>query len=293
MRFLRVLLYALLGLVVIVVLAAGGMWLASERVLAARITPPPATFDATRGDVARGGHFVATVLHCTGCHRAHLDGATLVDDPMIGRLAAPNLTRGAGGIGATFTDTDFERSIRRGLAPDGTRTVVMPSQYFSALSDADLRDVIAYVRSVPPVNRSTPARSLGAIARLGLVLGKFTFDADHIDQAAPHAAAQAPAADATYGRYLARIGSCYDCHSANLAGGKSMGDVPPSNITPAAIGTWSLGQFEATLRTGVDPSGRHLSHEMPWRELGKMSDQELTALYAFLKTVPPVTKPNS
>jgi cytochrome c553 len=293
MRFLRVLLYVVVGLVVLVALLAGGMWFASERALAARITLPAATFDATRGDVARGGHFVTSILNCTGCHSAHLDGQTLINDPMLATLAASNLTRGAGGIGATFTDTDFERAIRHGLAPDQTRLMLMPSRYFSALSDADLRDVIAYVRSVPPVDRSTPARSLGPIGRLGLVLGQFTFEADHIDQAAPRAAAQPPAADATYGRYLANIGSCYDCHSANLAGGKSIEGVPAANITPAAIGTWSLGQFETTLRTGVDPSGRHLSGSMPWRAYSKMSDQELTALYAFLKTVPPATKPNT
>jgi mono/diheme cytochrome c family protein len=292
MRFLRGLLYVVLGLVVLAVLLAGGIWFASDRALAARITPPAATFDATGGDVARGRHFVASTLDCTGCHRAHLDGATLINDPMLATIAATNLTRGAGGIGATFTDTDFERAIRHGLRPDGTRLVVMPSEAFSALSDADLRDVIAYVRSFPPVDRSTPARSLGPIGRLGLVLGKFTFEADHIDQAAPHAAAQPPAADAVYGRYLAHIGSCYDCHSANLAGGKSIGGIPAANITPAAIGTWSLGQFETTLRKGVDPSGRHL-RAMPWRAIGKMSDLELTALYTFLKTVPRVTTPNT
>ncbi len=291
MRFLRGLLYVLAGLVVLVILLAGGVWLASERLLAARVTPPTATFDASGGDVARGRHFAVTVADCTGCHRTHLDGQMLIDDPMLARLPAPNLTRGAGGIGAAFTDTDFERAIRHGLAPDGTRLEVMPSRYLSVLSDADLRDVIAYVRSVPPVDRSTPPRSNGPIARLGLVLGKFTFDADHIDQAAPHPATQPPAADAAYGRYLASVAHCYGCHEENLAGGSFGGDVPAANITPAGIGTWTLGQFEATLRTGIDPRGHHLSKEMPWVDLGQMTDQELTALYAFLKTVPPVTTP--
>jgi mono/diheme cytochrome c family protein len=132
------------------------------------------------------------------------------------------------------------------------------------------------------------------MGRLGLVLGKFAFPADQIDQSAVHTASLPPAGDASYGRYLTHLAGCTACHGANLGGAKpDFLDMEAPNITPAAIGPWTLAQFEHTMRTGRDPSGRMLADEMPWRRVGQMNDQELTALYAFLKTVPPVTKPNT
>ncbi|MBV8531225.1 MAG: cytochrome c [Candidatus Eremiobacteraeota bacterium] len=288
-RLLRIVGYLALAVVVLVFLAAGGIWFAGGRAFAARISVPPETFDARDGNVDRGKHFVMIVANCSGCHRANLGGGSIIDDPNVAVIDAPNLTAGAGGIGAKFSDTDFERAIRHGVAPDGTALAVMPSEMYSAFSDADLRDVIAYVRSVPPVNRTTKPRAIGFMGRLGIVLGKFSPDAYHIDQSAAHVASLPPAANASYGRYLVRLGNCTSCHKANFAGGKVF-DMRVANITPAAIGSWTLAQFEQTLRTGRDPSGHRLSTQMPWPEIGQMNDQELTAVYLFLKTVPPVTQ---
>lgn len=67
-------------------------------------------------------------------------------------LPAPNLTAGKGGIGATYTDADWERAIRHGIGGDNRVLAIMPSNYFSHYSDADLAAVIAYLKTFPPVD---------------------------------------------------------------------------------------------------------------------------------------------
>lgn len=93
----------------------------------------------------------------------------VVDDPALGVIIGPNLTRGAGGVGGGLSDADFERAIRHGIAPDGRRLVFMPSSEYQYMSDEDLGAAVAYVRSVPPVDRSfgpLQIRMLGRAARL-------------------------------------------------------------------------------------------------------------------------------
>jgi mono/diheme cytochrome c family protein len=189
-------------------------------------------------------------------------------------------------------DADFDRAIRHGVAPDGTRLFFMPSQAYSALSDADLRDVVAYLRTLPAVDRSTPPREFGFGGRMLAVTHNLPAGADRIDHSTVHPASEPPSAGAAYGKYLARISGCYQCHGPDLGGGHFEGpsDVPRApNISPSAIGSWSLAQFGAALRDGRDPSGRKLNPFMPWHAYAGLNDDEVAALYAFLKTVPPIT----
>ena len=72
-----------------------------------------------------------------------------IDDPALGRVIAPNLTRGRGGVGATFSDADFVRAIRHGVDPSGRPLLIMPADDYTHFSDADLGMIIAYVRSLP------------------------------------------------------------------------------------------------------------------------------------------------
>ena len=93
-----------------------------------------------------------------------------------------------------------------------------------------------------------------------------------------------------YGKYLTRVGGCMGCHGTHLSGGHFAGppDVPPaSNLTPTGIGTWSAAQFMLTLTKGVDPSGHELHPFMPWRTISQMTDQELEAIYDYLRSIPP------
>jgi mono/diheme cytochrome c family protein len=94
-----------------------------------------------------------------------------------------------------------------------------------------------------------------------------------------------------YGHYLARVGGCADCHGANLSGGPMAGappDAPPAaNITPGGqISAWSEADFIKTMRTGINPAGKQLDSFMPYKFIGRLSDDELKAIYLYLKSVP-------
>ncbi len=286
----RLAFFAFVGFIALIALWITGVNFNGGRMAAYRVEVPGSTdFSAAGGDPVRGKHFTLAVLGCTDCHAADLGGKPFVMGGP-GKIWAPNLTPSASGIGTKFSDSNFERAIRHGMAPDHTRLFYMPSLAYAALSDRDLRDVIAYLRTLPPVDRVTPPKEFSFLGHLMLLTHQMPAAFDEIDHTTPHAPFQPPAANAVYGKYLARIGGCYDCHGQNLAGGKLQGPNNPAaaNITPAAIGGWSEAQFVTTLRTGRDPTGHVLNPFMPWQSLRGMSDEELAALYAFLKTVPPV-----
>ena len=292
MRFLRfAVLFVVLPVAFLALAAATGVLLGSARVLAPRPLPTAASVRFAGGSIARGKHIASSYGACLECHGAGLAGGRLFFRGPMGTLAASNLTRGAGGVGAAYSDADFERAIRYGMRPDGSGLLVMPSVAFSHMSDQDVRDVVAYLRSVPPVDHTTPRRRIGPLARTLLALGKLSVEPDLIDLQAPHLATTPGGTTLDRGQYLERVGGCMECHGANLAGGHYEGspkDPPASNLTPAAIGTWTQADFNRTIRTGRDPRGHALSTFMPWPSYAQLDDDELTALWRYLETVPPV-----
>ena len=86
------------------------------------------------------------------CHGDNLAGDTLVDDFAFARIAASNLTSGRGGIGGTYSDIDYVRAIRHGVGNDGKGLPIMPSEAFNKFSDHDLGAMIAYLKTLPPVD---------------------------------------------------------------------------------------------------------------------------------------------
>ncbi|HVT72023.1 MAG TPA: c-type cytochrome [Lacunisphaera sp.] len=239
------------------------------------------------GAVARGRH-IAETRGCADCHGADLGGAKVIDDPAMGRLYGPNLTRGQGGVPANLADADWVRAIRHGVARDGHGLFLMPSADYSTFTDEDLGDLIAYLRSVPPVNRASVPVSVGPVARALLLAGKIQLAADVIDHAAVRPEVVKPGVTVAYGRYLA-IG-CTGCHGPNFSGGKiDIGppDWPPAqNLTPAGdLAKWSEEDFIRTMRDRVRPDGTKLSEVMP-AAFGKLNDTEMKALWAFLRTLP-------
>jgi Cytochrome C oxidase, cbb3-type, subunit III len=98
------------------------------------------------------------------------------------------------------------------------------------------------------------------------------------------------AAIAGFGRYLADVSGCHGCHGFGLSGGRVAGpdDLPlASNLTPAGLGTWSEADFVRAIREGRWPDGTAINEFMPWRSYCSMSDDELRALWAYLRSVPP------
>jgi cytochrome c553 len=232
------------------------------------------------------GRVYATLSGCTGCHTSSLGGQVMIDGFPFARLAAPNLTRGKGGIGATYSDADFERAIRHGIRRDGTPLFIMPSNEFNRFRDEETARLIAYVKSVPPVDNVTPPRTIYPMARVLHTFGAPLVPAEKIDHTTQRNVAPLPAPTLEYGEFL--VGACKFCHGEDL-GGQKVGGEPGAPPSPPIGKTsmpakWTDAQFMQTMRTGVTPEGRKLqSKYMPWPEIGQLGDDELRAVLMALK----------
>ncbi len=238
----------------------------------------------------RGRHLVA--LLCSGCHGENLAGTDFFNDPGLGTIHAKNLTSGKGGIGASYTDVDFVRTLRHGVRPDGTSVFIMPAKDFHYLSDQDLGSIIAYLRTIPPVNQEWGPKQFTLIGNVLMGVGAFDnfMMADLIDHTGPRPAAPAVGVTKEYGDYLVRLNGCRNCHGQQLSGGKV--DDPTinllgPNLTPGGeLAAWSEADFIQTIHTGITPSGHHLSEVMPWKIYAKMTDDELQAVFLYLQSLP-------
>ena len=243
--------------------------------------------------IARGRHLAGPIAKCVDCHGTDFGGKVVVDAPAIGLFAGPNLTTGRGGIGGQITPEQFARLLRHGVRRDGHPVIFMPSESYQFLADADIAALYAFLRTVPPVDREPPPTTIGPVIRALNVAGQVPLAVDVIAHDSTAAPKLAPTAGPTaeYGRYLAEIGGCTGCHGPGLSGGRVPGTPPDwkpaSNLTPAGIGSWSEADFTRALRQGLRPGGTPIDTIMPWRLTRQMTDDEIGALYAFLKGVPP------
>jgi mono/diheme cytochrome c family protein len=239
--------------------------------------------DAT--SVARGKYLVEKVAACTECHGRDLGGKVVEDNVSMGRLVAPNLTRGRGGLPADYADQDFVRVLTHGVKRDGRSVIFMPTVDYVFTAE-DLGAVVAYVKSVPPVDRTVPVMAPGPMARaLGLFVDFPLASASLIDHRSNRlAAAPDPASAVATGKYLVESAGCYGCHGPQLTGGAGP---PPggANITPVGIGGWSERDFLVAIRTHRRPNGTAIDEAMP-RTYGEMTDEDLSRIYAYVKTVP-------
>src|SRR5512138_3776991 len=128
------------------------------------------TIPTDQASIERGKHIVA-IRMCQDCHGKDLSGQS-DSVPGLITLAFPNLTPGVGGVGATNTDEDWVRAIRHGVGHDGRGLILMPSRVWYYLSDDDLADIIAYLKSLPPVDNELPKTELGPLGRVMMTLGK-------------------------------------------------------------------------------------------------------------------------
>lgn len=290
-KLLKYTVWALAGLTLLIVVAFAAVYLLSNSRLhrSYRITTNPVLIPRDPAAIERGQH-IAQTRGCVDCHGADFAGAKVVDNGAIGKLYGSNITRGTGGLPANYSDVDWVRAIRHGVNTEGRPLFLMPSQEFSQFSDDDLGSLIAYMKTVAPVDRARVPISVGPIGRVLVVTGKFPIAAEVIDHTHLTPATVTPARTAEYGRYLA-IG-CIGCHGPNYSGGRITGgppDWPPAaNLTPhpnAAVAGWNENDFLTTLRTGHRPNGTAISPVMP-RAFGQMNDTELGALWLFLKSLP-------
>jgi mono/diheme cytochrome c family protein len=117
-------------------------------------------------------------------------------------------------------------------------------------------------------------------------------NAEGIDHSAPIPHAPEWGNPVAHGDYLVKISGCRTCHGPQLNGGKDPNPDAPHgpNITPGgAAAKWSTDQFIRTIRTGITPDERHLSPDfMPWREIGRYTNEELTAIHDYLRSLEPL-----
>jgi mono/diheme cytochrome c family protein len=244
--------------------------------------------------VQRGEH-LATIYICTRCHTENLGGELSFVVPGMVSIPTPNLTSGPGGVGGFYTDTDWVRAIRHGVGHDGRALFIMPSKTFHYLSDEDLGALIAYLKSLPPVDNALPERRIEPLGRLMMAVGMFPpLPVEQIDHTSPPPVAPEPGVTVAYGEYLSR--TCTECHGADLNGapfGPPGQEVPTPNLTPGGeLASWSEEDFITTMRTGVTPYGRQIDEEMPWKYFGQMSDEELRAVWLYLKSLPALGQGN-
>lgn len=240
--------------------------------------------------IERGRHLVTARYGCAACHGANLAGGVMLEDPAIGSLRGPNLTLGRGSRTRSYGMVDWDCSVRHGVKPDG-KPSVMPSEDFFQMSDAELSDIVAYARSLPPIDGSVPPPSFGPVGKVLLALGKLPLSAEHQPQGAHASAPPAVTDSVAFGQHL--VATCVTCHRQNLAGGP-MAFGPPSwpaaaNLTPHAsgLGGWSFDDFDQALTRGVSKDGRKLQPPMSEvvRGTQAMSPAERRAIWSYLQTV--------
>lgn len=279
------------GLVVLVVLVVAIAWGISERrmdkVYSIEMAAPIVSNDAQA--IERGEH-VATIRGCKECHGADLGGHTFIDDAKVAILSGTNLTP-AGPV-AGYSDADLVRAIRHGVAADGRALLFMPAQEFSALSERDVGDLLAYLHSLAPVERTLPANRIGLLGRVLFVAGQIPLvPAENIDHQAIVPERPQVGPTLAYGAYLSD--SCKGCHGAGFSGGHIPGTPPDwpdaANLTPdpSGLADWSETDFRTALREGIARGGRALdTRYMPVSATKHLTDDEISALYAFLRSRP-------
>ena len=238
------------------------------------------------------GRYLYNSRGCAECHGADGAGRMFIDKDGM-KVRGANITTGSGGAVGAYKAEDWVRTVRHGVKPDGTPAMVMPSEDYNRLTDADLASLVAYVRQLPPVAGGRAQIQFPAVVRVLYAAGVIPDAAQKIDHSLPPAQPVPEAVSVEHGKYVA--GMCIGCHGANLSGGKIPGGPPDwpaaANLTPGEgsvmTGYAKADQFVAMMRTGKRPDGAAVSPVMPFAALKEINDTDLKALHVFLKSLPP------
>jgi hypothetical protein len=269
-------------------------------------------FESTPARLARGAYIVNNVSDCIDCHAEH--DWTQHDAPLVpntlgagqdmnllkgfpGQVFAPNITPDPETGAGNWSDDELARGIREGVGHDGRALFpFMPYQDFRNMSDEDIASVIVYLRSLPRIRKQRPPTQL-------------IFPVNYLIRAAPQPLdAPVPEPDVSTpekrGKYVVSIAGCADCHTPQDAHGQRLpgmefagglvldgpwGRVASGNITPdpSGIPYYDEALFTQVMRTGF-VKARKLSQIMPWHTYRGMTDEDLAAIFAYIKTLKPV-----
>lgn len=261
------------------------------------------TFERTPERLARGKYLVQGLMDCESCHSPkdwtqhgapvpegkELTGQAVADAPDFpGKMVIPNITPDTEtGIGK-WTDDQIARAIREGIRNDDTTLFpMMPYEAFKNMSDEDLAATVVYLRSIPPVRNPLPPMQIN-------------FPVSYLVRGVPEPVTQPVAGPnlsdpVARGKYYVALGC--GCHNAvdklGYGGGERLkgpwGDVVSANLTPDAsgIGYYNETTFINAIRTGY-VGARKLNSIMPFIQIRNLTDDDLKAIFAYLKTLPPV-----
>jgi mono/diheme cytochrome c family protein len=255
---------------------------------------------SAQGD-ARRGEYLAKAGGCLGCHTEDTQdavaytGGRALKTP-FGTFYGPNITpHRQAGIGS-WTEADFIRAMRHGRRPDGANYFpAFPYPSFTKISDNDLRDLWAYLRTLPPSNRASQPHVLRFPFgwRFLIKFWNWLFFTP-----GPFVSIQGASDIVNRGAYLVRaLGHCGECHTPRnflgapkrgrfLAGGK---DVP--NLTPTGLKQWSDGELKELFLTGVTPDDGPVAEvmdEVVRNTTSQLTPRDLAALIAYLRALPPL-----
>lgn len=272
--------------------------------------------DPTPERLARGKYLNDHVVGCTTCHtqrdwskfsgpiKRELLGAggESFNLGSAGMLYSKNITPAALG---SWSDAEVLRAVTGGVSKDGTPLFpLMPYPHFGFMAEDDVDAVLAYIRSLKPIEANVVERRLNF--PLNLIVRTMP--------AAPsHTVRPSPQDKLAYGRYMTRIALCADCHTPidqqgtplpgmDFAGGMEFYEtgyrVRSANITPDAdtgIGSWTEQQFidkfkafENTTVATLGDTERRQNTVMPLTAYAGMTREDLSAIYAFLRSQKPV-----
>jgi mono/diheme cytochrome c family protein len=242
----------------------------------------------TDSSIVAEGHRIMETKGCKSCHGQDLAGKVWLNDPMLGRIVTPNLTKGRGGLPKDYNAHDWLRSLKHGLKRDSTPLRIMPSHEISHLAEDDMNALIAYLSQLHPIDSNLPETRIGFLGYILTDLDQILMiPADSIDHTRSLTKGVTREVSFEFGEYLSA--NCSGCHRKNMKGGPPLAPGFPvvADITSTGNpGKWSEEQFISTLKSGVTPEGKKLNpDEMPWIAFKNYNDTELKALFLFLKNL--------
>jgi mono/diheme cytochrome c family protein len=290
--FLKIVVGVVIAAVLILAGAAGFAQFGSERKLhrTVRVDVSPIALPTDQAALDRGAYLYKS-RGCAECHGLDGAGKVVIDDAGF-FVKAPRIAAGDGSIAASYKPEDWVRTIRHGVKPNGEPVFIMPSEDFNRLTDADVGAIVSYVRSLPAVAGTSSEFRIPLMVRFLYAAGMIKDAAQRIDHSLPPTQPVAGDDVIAHGAYVAA--ACRGCHNEHFSGGAIPG-APPSWPPAANLTSGSDGMLvryadaqalAAMFRSGKRPDGSAVSTVMPFGMLSQISDEDVTALYGFLKTVP-------
>ena len=301
----------ILGLLILIV-AGAAAWIGLSPIPSyENKAPKEFTVTSDSAAIAEGAR-MASML-CVGCHESEdgkLGGAYMPDTEEFGKIWSPNITQHPEHGITDYTDGELAYLLRTGILKDGQYSPPwMPK--FPNLSDTDLNNIIAFLRSdhplVQPSDNVTPEPQPSFLAKF---LCRVAF------KPLPYPENPIPDPDTSdmvaFGKYVSTAKyDCYGCHSASFTtfdplvpentegffgGGNEMkrkdgSAIISPNLTmdeATGIGSWTEEDFVKCLRTGIRPNGE-AAFEYPMQPFAQMTDKEAASVWAYLQTLPKIS----